>query len=336
MMIDFRSDTVTQPSQEMKQAMLAAPLGDDVYGDDPSVNALEQRLAELSGLDAALLVPSGTQSNLIALLSHCQRGDEYIVGQGYHSYLYEAGGAAVLGSIQPQPIAVEKDGSLSLEKVRQAIKPNDSHFAKSTLLALENTHNGKAISLDYLKQAQTFVKTHQLKLHLDGARIFNAMTELGCDLNTICSHVDSISICFSKGLGTPIGSVLCGNKEFIEQGRRWRKMLGGGMRQAGMLASAMHYALDHNVERLAIDHQNARYLAEQLSQFNEISVKPARTNMVFATLADEQVANRLAEFLTKHGVLISTAKELRLVTHLNITKADIDTFIALVNSFYNG
>ncbi|MCG8435344.1 MAG: low-specificity L-threonine aldolase, partial [Gammaproteobacteria bacterium] len=251
--IDLRSDTVTLPTQAMRDAMHAADVGDDVYGEDPSVNALEARMAHMAGFESALFLPSGTQSNLVALLSHCRRGDEYIVGQHAHTYRFEGGGAAVFGGIQPQPLDFEADGTLHLDKVAAAIKPDDNHFARTRLLCLENTVNGKILPLSYMQAAAEFARAHNLKLHLDGARIFNAAVALGFNLRDITQHCDSVSICLSKGLGAPVGSVLCGDRAFIEQARRWRKVAGGGMRQAGVLAAACIYALDNNVERLAED-----------------------------------------------------------------------------------
>jgi threonine aldolase len=241
-MIDLRSDTVTKPSAEMRARMAAAPVGDDVFGDDPTVNALEARVAQLAGKESALLLPSGTQSNLVALLAHCQRGDEYIVGQDYHTYLYEAGGGAVFGSVQPQPIPVELDGSLDLYVVASRIKPDDSHFVRSKLLVLENTHNGKVLSLDYMTRAYHLTREHGLSLHLDGARVFNAAAALCVPVSAIACYADTISICCSKGLGAPVGSLLCGPAPLIKAARRWRKMAGGGMRQAGIVAAGIDYA----------------------------------------------------------------------------------------------
>ncbi|WP_371373263.1 low-specificity L-threonine aldolase [Thalassotalea aquiviva] len=328
-MIDFRSDTVTKPSQAMLDAMISADVGDDVYGDDPTVNALQQRLAKMTGFEAALMVNSGTQSNLCGLLAHCDRGDEYIVGQGYHTYLYEAGGAAVLGSVVPQPIAVEDSGELCFDKIKAVIKEDDAHFAKTRLLSLENTHCGKVISLDYFKQARVFADKHNLKIHLDGARIFNALTELNIDLATICQYVDSISICFSKGLGTPMGSVLCGSEGFIKRAHRIRKMVGGGTRQAGLIAKAMDYALDHNIERIKDDHSNAKLLAALLSDNAKLNVTKPQTNMVYAKVDDSIEPNWLKQELAKQGILISAGQTLRLVTHLDISEEDI-RFIAKV------
>ncbi|VTN15319.1 Low specificity L-threonine aldolase [Raoultella terrigena] len=225
-MIDLRSDTVTRPGRAMLDAMMSAPVGDDVYGDDPTVNALQRYAAELAGKEAALFLPSGTQANLVGLLSHCQRGEEYIVGQGAHNYLYEAGGAAVLGSIQPQPIDAATDGTLPLDKVAAKIKPDDVHFAPTRLLSLENTHNGKVLPREYLKEAWEFTRERGLALHVDGARIFNAVVEYGCELRDIAQYCDSFTICLSKGLGTPVGSLLVGSHDYIHRATRWRKMVG--------------------------------------------------------------------------------------------------------------
>ncbi|WP_068546573.1 low-specificity L-threonine aldolase [Thalassotalea crassostreae] len=321
-MIDFRSDTVTKPSSEMLDAMLATPLGDDVYKDDPSVNAFEQKMATLSGFEAALIMPSGTQSNLCALLAHCGRGEEYIVGQDYHTYIYEAGGAAVLGSVVPQPIRVKKNGELSIDDIRSVIKPYDQHFAKSKLISLENTHNGKAIELDYFKRVRSLANENGLIVHLDGARIFNAITELNIELKQICQYVDSISICFSKGLGAPIGSVLCGDREFIERAKQIRKMAGGGMRQAGLLAGAMDYALEHNVKRLQNDHDNALLLATKLSNIEQFTVEH-QTNMVHIDVDSSINQELLAKLLAAEGIKVSPGGRLRLVTHLDIAKADV-------------
>ena len=255
-MIDLRSDTTTQPSAGMRSQMASAPVGDDVFGDDPSVNALQQRVASLAGKGSALLLPSGTQSNLVALLAHCQRGEEYLVGQDYHTYLYEAGGAAVFGSIQPQPIPVSTDGSLDLELVRSRIKPDDPHFAITRLLVLENTHNGKVLGLDYMAQAAEFARCHGLALHLDGARVFNAATELGVEVEEIVRHVDSVSICFSKGLGLRLGRYCAAPAHSSPRrnaGAKWRR----GLRQAGVLAAAIEYALDNHVDRLRSDHAHS-------------------------------------------------------------------------------
>ena len=314
--------------------MSDALVGDDVFGDDPTVNALQDRVASLAGKDAALLVPSGTQSNLVALLSHCRRGEEYLVGQDYHTYLYEAGGAAVFGSLQPQPIPVSTDGTLDLDLLQSRIKPDDPHFAMSKLLVLENTHNGKVLGIDYMAQASEFAQRNGLVMHLDGARVFNAATELGVEVREIVDFVDSASICFSKGLGAPIGSLLCGSGEFIASAKRWRKMAGGGLRQAGVLAAAIDYALDHNVDRLKSDHENAKRLAQALSGLDSITLISNQTNMVFIELADEDTGAQLAQFLARRGVKTLGGKRMRLVTHLDISAEDTETVIALFREYF--
>lgn len=335
-MIDLRSDTTSQPTDAMRARMAAAAVGDDVFGDDPGVNALQEKVAQLAGKEAALLLPSGTQSNLVALLSHCQRGEEYIVGQDYHSYLYEAGGGAVFGSLQPQPIAVEADGSLNLDLVASRIKPDDPHFAVSKLLVLENTHNGKVVGLDYMAEAAAFARSHDLSLHLDGARVFNAAVALGVDVADIAQHVDSVSICFSKGLGAPVGSLLCGSAEFIARARRWRKMAGGGMRQAGILAAAIDHALDHHIERLQLDHDNARRLAEALAGIDAVTVLGNYTNMVFIELPSHELGMQLANSLAAQDVKVIGGKRMRLVTHLGIAEADIDKVVGLMREALTG
>ena len=333
--IDLRSDTVTKPTPEMRAAMAAADVGDDVYGEDPTVNRLEAMAAATLGKEGALFVCSGTQSNLLALLSHCERGDEYIVGQQGHTYKYEGGGAAVLGSIQPQPLDYEPDGSLDLGRVEAAIKPDDSHFARTRLLCLENTQGGKVLSLDYLRRAREFTRRRGLGLHLDGARIFNAAVHLGVPVMEISKQFDTVSVCLSKGLGAPVGSVLCGSKELIAKARRWRKVVGGGMRQAGLLAAAGIYALQNNVERLARDHENARNLAEGLSRIGEVKVAPggAQTNMVYVSV-EPQRSVAMREFLKERGMLISGQGNIRLVTHLDVDRPDIDRFVSTVREFF--
>ncbi|MBA1257650.1 low-specificity L-threonine aldolase [Pseudomonas oryzihabitans] len=324
-MIDLRSDTVTQPTPAMRQAMLATELGDDVYGEDPTVTRLEQRLAGDLGLEAGLFVPSGTMSNLLGLLAHCERGDEYLVGQQAHAYKYEGGGAAVLGSIQPQPIEMAADGSLDLDLVRSYIKADDFHFARTRLLALENTMHGKVLPLTYLAAARAFTREHGLALHLDGARLYNAAVKLGVPAREISQHFDSVSVCLSKGLGAPVGSVLCGDAALIAKARRWRKVVGGGMRQAGMLAAAGLHALDHQVERLAEDHAHAAQLGTALAELG-YQVEPVQTNMVYLALGDG--APVLQAFLAERGIRISPAPRLRLVTHLDVSAADIEAVIA--------
>lgn len=328
MLLDLRSDTVTQPTAAMRSRMAAAPVGDDVFGDDPTINALQQRMAEMTGKEAALIASSGTQTNLLALLSHCQRGEEYLVGQEYHTYRYEAGGAAVLGGIVPQPFEIERDGTLDLATVEKRIKPNDPHFPITRLLALENTHTGKVIPADYIAQARELVNRHQLQLHLDGARLFNAMVATGDSLHQHCAPFDSVSICFSKGLGTPVGSVLVGDRAFIKRAHRWRKMLGGGMRQAGVIAAAMDYALDHHVARLAEDHANAEALAKGLAQLPLLEVESAQTNMVYINYPSAAVAQKVSAELRKQDIIVGTTQRLRLVTHLGIPSTSIPHLIS--------
>jgi len=334
--IDLRSDTVTQPSEPMRRAMAHAEVGDDVYRDDPTVIGLENYTAELLGFEAAIFTASGTQANLIGIMSHCGRGDEYIVGQQAHTYRYEGGGAAVLGSIQPQPIEFEADSTLSLTKIEEKIKPDDIHFARTRLLCLENTRNGKTLPLDYLKQAAAFVKEKNLKLHLDGARLFNAVIKQNVPVQDITGHFDSVSLCLSKGLGAPVGSILCGSVGFVEEARKWRKMVGGGMRQAGILAAAGLYALENNVLRLAIDHEHAEILAEGLSQYEQLEVErdSAQTNMVFFSMEAEK-AQKLADFLGENNILISPGRTTRLVTHLDISREDISYTLKKIAEFFS-
>ncbi|HWQ40294.1 MAG TPA: low-specificity L-threonine aldolase [Burkholderiales bacterium] len=333
--IDLRSDTVTKPTAPMRAAMAAAEVGDDVYGEDPTVNRLEALAAQMLGKEAAIFVVSGTQSNLLALLSHCERGDEYIVGQQGHTYKYEGGGAAVLGSIQPQPLDYEPDGTLDLAKVEAAIKPDDPHFARTRLLCLENTQAGKVLPLEYLKRARAFCDRKGLGLHLDGARIFNAAVDLGVPVTEISRHFDTVSVCLSKGLGAPVGSVLCGPRDLIARARRWRKVVGGGMRQAGVLAAAGIYALQHHVERLREDHENARALAESLARIEGIRLAAgAQTNMVFVNMALQRGA-RLREWLRGRDMLINAGYgTIRLVTHLDVDRADVARFASAVEEFF--
>jgi threonine aldolase len=332
-LIDLRSDTVTRPSAGMRAAMAAAEVGDDVFGDDPTVNALQERMAAMVGMESALFLPSGTQSNLVALMAHCERGDEYIVGQDAHTYKYEGGGAAVLGSIQPQPIENAADGSIPLEKIRAAVKPDDAHFARTKLIAIENTIGGKVIAESYLAEVHAFAQTVKLATHLDGARVFNAAVKTARDVKDICAHFDSVSICLSKGLGAPAGSVLCGSRDLIRRGHRIRKMLGGGMRQAGVLAAAGLYALDHNIARLADDHTNAARLANALSQIPSIKVTFPQTNILFVEVAADDVA-ALSKHLRERGVLAAVGTKTRLVTHLDLSPEDVDAAIAAFTSFY--
>ncbi len=360
---DLRSDTVTRPTPAMREAMMAAPVGDDVFGDDPSVNALQDKIAAMLGFEAALFMPTGTQSNLCGLLAHCQRGDEYIVGQSAHTYRYEGGGAAVLGSIQPQPLAQDASGRMALADIAAAIKPDDCHFARSRLLCLENTWNGHAMPMDYLQQATDLARSHGLATHLDGARLFNAavvtaqqeaqkhiendplarvdtghaainIESILAQARRITSHFDSVSVCFSKGLGAPVGSALCGSKALIARALRIRKMAGGGMRQSGFLAAAASHALDHHLARLVDDHALAQRLAQGLQGITGLSVRSAQTNIVFVDVADGR-GPALLDFLKAHGVLATGLIGLRFVTHLDVDAAGIDHTIHCVRQFFN-
>ncbi|SHM36881.1 low-specificity L-threonine aldolase [Vreelandella subglaciescola] len=333
-MIDLRSDTVTRPTPAMYEAMCAAPVGDDVWGDDPTVNAFEQAVAEQTGKQAALLFPSGTQSNLVALMAHCQRGDEYIVGQQAHTYCYEGGGAAVLGSIQPQPVENAADGSLPLEKIRAAVKADDFHFARTRLLALENTIGGKVLPHAYTQEATALAREYGLATHLDGARLFNAAAATDTPLRALCQPFDSVSLCFSKGLGAPIGSVLVGSRELIERARRWRKVTGGGMRQSGIIAAACWHALEHHLPSLADDHRRAKTLARGLANLPGVTVTSQATNMVFADFPQRHAAP-LAAWLGEHDILIDLLHSARLVTHRDIRDADIDKVIAVMQAYFN-
>ncbi|MEX3964943.1 low-specificity L-threonine aldolase [Paraburkholderia sp. EG286B] len=332
-MIDLRSDTVTRPGEAMLAAMTRAETGDDVWGDDPTVLRLQARVAQEAGKEAGLFFPSGTQSNLAALMAHCARGDEYIVGQAAHTYKYEGGGAAVLGSIQPQPLDNAEDGSIPLERIAAAIKPIDDHFARTRLLALENTIGGKVLPADYVAKATQLAHERGLATHLDGARVYNAAVASSQPLEALTAGFDSVSICFSKGLGTPVGSVLVGSRALIDAAHRWRKVLGGGMRQSGVLAAACLYALDHNVARLADDHANAARLAAGLAQIEQVKVMSQATNMVFVQFPQEHCAP-LEAYLKERGILTQMLYASRFVTHLDVTAADIDTFVAAVKGYF--
>ncbi len=332
-MIDLRSDTVTRPTPAMRAAMLAAEVGDDVYADDPTVNRLQERTAEVVGMEASLFMPSGTQSNLAALMTHCARGDEYLVGQLAHTYKYEGGGAAVLGSIQPQPIENAEDGSISIAKLRAAIKPADDHFARTRLIALENTMHGHVLAQNYVEEVSALARERGLKMHLDGARVFNAAVASRVPVAALCAPFDSVSICMSKGLGTPVGSLLCGPRDFIDISHRWRKMLGGGMRQAGVLAAACLYALDHHVDRLAEDHANATRLADGLRAIDRLNVRGPFTNMVFVDVPSNDVAS-LATHLRDAGIIATVGINMRFVTHLDVDEAKVDRVVASIAAFF--
>lgn len=337
-LIDVRSDTVTRPDERMRKAMAEAPVGDDVYGDDETVNDLQEFAAELLGHEACLFMPTGTQSNLVALLTHCQRGDEYIVGADAHTYKYEGGGAAALGGIQPQPLPFASNGELDLQEVRKLIKENDFHFARTRLLCLENTQHGRVQSLSYMQSAQSFARENELRLHLDGARMANAAVYLGVSLKEIGQCFDTVSLCLSKGLGAPVGSLLFGSERFIAEAIRWRKVTGGGMRQVGMLAAAGKIALTDGVARLQEDHQNAALLAAELQSLPGVAVRPdwTQTNMVWLDFATE-CGEQLSRAARQEGILLSAyGKTCRLVTHLDISRNDLDRLIDFFRRFFPG
>ncbi|HEX9720440.1 MAG TPA: low-specificity L-threonine aldolase [Ramlibacter sp.] len=342
--VDLRSDTVTRPTPGMRAAMDSAPLGDDVFGDDPSVNALQDKIAGMLGFEAALFVPTGTQSNLCAILSHCQRGDEYIVGQMQHCYRWEAGGGAVFGSVQPQPLEHRADGSLALADIAAAIKPDDPHFARTRMLALENTLGGKLLPFAFIEQATELAQRSGLARHLDGARLFNAAVaqaaqtggDARAEARRIAQRFDSVSVCFSKGLGAPVGSALCGSRELIARARRVRKMAGGAMRQAGILAAAASYALDHHVDRLAQDHALALRLAQGLGDIENLRVEAPQTNMVFMDLVGpaREESKALLKHLASHGILATGLYRLRFATHLDLDANGVDRAVAAIRQYF--
>ncbi len=338
--IDLRSDTVTLPSPQMRAAMANAELGDDVYGEDPTINRLEEMAAAKTNKDAALFVASGTMANLVALLTHCGRGDEVIVGDKAHTFVNEVGGMAALGGIQPRTLSNQPDGTLALDDIRAAIRGDNVHWPRTRLIALENTHNscnGSPLAPAYLWSVYDLAKSRGVKVHTDGARIFNAAVALGVPVTELTRHTDTISFCLSKGLSAPVGSLLCGPRDFIAEARRNRKMVGGGMRQAGVLAAAGIVALETMIDRLADDHANARYLAEMLADIPGIELDPARvkTNIVFFDLApDAPSAAEMEERLARAGVLVGPAGErrMRAVTHYGIERADVDAAIGAIKS----
>lgn len=334
-MIDLRSDTVTLPCEGMRKAMASADVGDDVFGEDPTVSRLEAMIAEMFGKDKALFTPTGTQANLIALLSHCERGEEYIVGQQAHNYKFEAGGAAVLGSIQPQPLNFEDNGTLDFAKVKAAIKPDDFHFARTKLLCLENTISGKVLPLDYLNSVSQFCNDNKLSAHLDGARIFNASVKTNVSVQDLTKSFDTVSVCLSKGLGTPAGSILAGPADLIGRAKRWRKMLGGGMRQIGIIAAAGIYALENNIARLQQDHDNALHLAQSLAHIPCLAVDPAKvqTNILFIRAPENKGSVSFHEFMKQKNIKIGGGTVIRLVTHLNISEEDIPVIASAIEEY---
>lgn len=335
--IDLRSDTVTRPTPAMRRAMSEAKVGDDVFGDDPTVIRLQEIAAEMLGTEASLFLSSGTQANLCSLLSHCQRGEEYIVGQGAHTYRWEAGGAAVLGSIQPQPLDFRPDGTLDLDQVAAAIKPDDPHFAVSRLLCLENTQNGRALPIDYQAAARSLVDERGLSLHLDGARVFDAAVKLDVPVTEISRCYDSISFCLSKGLSAPVGSMLCGSREFVRRAHRWRKMLGGGMRQAGVLAAAGILALTEQVPLLAQDHENASVLAGRLGALDELEVRfeDSQTRMVFAGVEAGLLPTLMREMKARGVLIHGFGDTVRLVAHHDFKAEQIDQVVDAFKDFFH-
>ena len=331
-LIDLRSDTVTRPSPGMREAMANAEVGDDVYGDDPTVTALEEHTAELLGKEAGLFVSSGTQSNLTALLTHCGRGDEYIGGLRYHIPHHEAGGAAVLGGISPRHLTPNENGGLNPAEVEAAIQPDDPHFAISRLVCLENTHDGRVMDQDDIEQIADIAHANGLALHMDGARLMNAAVKTGSPVSDLVASADTVSLCLSKGLGAPVGSVLSGPKEFIHRARRARKLLGGGLRQAGVLAACGLYALQHNIDRLEEDHANAAAMAKRLAEIPGLSfdLDGVHTNMIWIDVTGEGQGS-LSEHMMARGMIVGepSGKErtARLVTHLDFESSDIDAVV---------
>ena len=337
--IDLRSDTVTRPTPGMREAMARAEVGDDVFGDDPSVLALEERAADLLGKEAALLLPSGTQSNLCAVMAHCGRGEEVITGDAYHVFVAEAGGAAVLGSVVSCPLPTEADGSLDPRRIAAAVKPDDPHHPISRLLSLENTFSGQVIDSGRIASAAETAHSHGLSVHLDGARIMNAAIALGVTPAEAAASADTISVCLSKGLGTPAGTVLCGPRDLISYARRIRKMLGGAMRQSGVIAACGLYAFEHHIDRLAEDHRRAKALATRLQDIPQLSVElgMVQTNMLFLDVEDRHI-EPLAKSLREAGILIAAypgSPRIRVVTHLDISDFDVDATIDAIHEFYD-
>ena len=328
--IDFRSDTITQPTPSMRQAMAQAEVGDDVFGDDPTVNRLEEMAADRLGKEAGLFVASGTMANLVSLLTHCGRGDEVILGDQAHIFFYEQGGTAALGGIHSRTVPNQPDGRLLPDDIEAAIRPDNIHFPRTRVIALENTHNrcnGNPLDADYMQYVGELAHSHGLKVHVDGARIFNAAVALGKEASELVSHADSVSCCLSKGLAAPVGSVVCGSRDFIAEARRNRKVVGGGMRQAGVLAAAGIVSLTEMVDRLTDDHANARKLAEGLTNMDGLSVDPecVKTNIVFFEVTRGLNAEALAEQLDAAGVRVLPLGQyqLRAVTHYHLTSDDI-------------
>jgi len=341
--VDLRSDTITRPTPAMRRAMADAEVGDDVFGEDPTVNRLEEMAAERLGKEAALFVASGTMGNLISLLVHCGRGDEVILGDRSHTFFYEQGGCAGLGGIHPHTVPNKPDGTLDLSDIEAAIRPDNIHFPRTRLIILENTHNrcsGNPLNIEYMNGVGEIARRNRVKVHVDGARIFNAAISLGVDASELASEADSVSFCLSKGLAAPVGSVVCGSRDFIEEARRARKVLGGGMRQAGILAAAGIVALTEMVERLTEDHDNARRLAEGLEGTNGLSVDPksVKTNIVYIDISHNDLSsNDLTDRLSRGGVLLlpTGPRQMRAVTHYHITADDVKYAVGVIRHEIN-
>ena len=343
-MIDLRSDTVTQPSKDMKKIMFNAPLGDDVYGDDPSINSLEKKASNLFGKEAALFVPSGTMANLISVLAHCNRGDEILLGDKSHIFVYEAGGTSAFGGIHSHQLKNNDDGTINLEDIKNGIRNSeDSHHPISRLVCLENTHNlcyGAPIGIKYLESVKKIITLNNLKLHLDGARIFNAAIALKTSVKELTKNVDSVSCCLSKGLSCPVGSLIMSNQDFINKSRRIRKALGGGMRQSGILAAGGEYALKHMVDRIEEDHANAQLLAKELSEINEIKIDLSKvyTNIIFFYLQNINLEDKgFISELSNNNIKIDSKgnRKFRIVTHYGIKKEDIHNVIKTIKKIIN-
>jgi threonine aldolase len=338
-MIDLRSDTVTLPTPAMREAISQAELGDDVFGEDPTTNRLQKMAAERMGKEAALMVASGTMANLVSVLTHCGRGQEVILGDQSHTFLYEAGGVSALGGVHPHTVVNQPDGTMRLEDITAAIRANNVHFPHTRLICLENTHNrcnGSALTPQYMGSVAALAHERGLRVHLDGARIFNAAVALGLAPKELTRHADSVSFCLSKGLCAPVGSLVCGSGEFIAEARRNRKVLGGGMRQSGIIAAAGIMALEQMVDRLAEDHANARRLAEGIARVAGLSIDLAavQTNIIYFSLADERLAaGALVTRLAKSGVKILQVapKRFRAVTHYGISAEDINLTLTALN-----
>jgi threonine aldolase len=330
--VDLRSDTITRPTPAMRRAMAQAEVGDDVFGEDPTVNRLEEMAAERMGKEAGLFVVSGTMANLVSLLTHCGRGDEILLGDRSHTFVYEQGGSAGLGGIHPHTLPNQPDGTLDPVHIEAAIRPDNIHFPRTRLIVLENTHNrcsGSPLGSRYMKTMGEIARRHGLKIHVDGARIFNAAAALGLCASDLVSEADSVAFCLSKGLAAPVGSLVCGGRDFISEARRARKVVGGGMRQAGVIAAAGIVALTEMIDRLGDDHANARRLAERLKEVNGLSVEPGsvQTNIVYLDIAREGLlSSMLAEELAREGVFLlpTRPQQLRAVTHYHITRDDVD------------